>query len=212
MHIIQLLKTPVGSFVFRAYARLAHGLAFRLATPTDIDALYRFRFDVYAGEGYVDPDDYPDKLFSDQYDPVSASVMTIKNGLIIGCGRATHYSELGLPVFQFFSIDLPEGINEQSVVEMGRFMVDPSYRGKARLATLGMSLQLRSYVRSRASTKWLIAFMSNKVRNAFHEIVPFRVLNQNPPQKTHLEARTVRQGYWDKGEIYPVIAVSSQLL
>ena len=212
MDTIELLKTPIGSFIFRAYARLAHGLTFRLAMPTDMDALYRFRFDVYTGEGYVDPDDYPDKLFSDPYDPFSASVMTIKNGHIIGCGRATHYSALGLPVYQFFSIDLPEEINKQSMVEMGRFMVDPVYRGKARLTTLGMSLQLRSYVRSHTSTKWLIAFMSNKVRDAFHEIVPFRVLNQNPPQKIHLEARTVRQGYWDKGEIYPVIAESAQLL
>ncbi len=177
-----------------------------------MDALYRFRFDVYTDEGYVNPDDYPDKLFSDQYDLFSVSVITLKGGRIIGCGRATHWSDLGLPVFQFFAIQLPADIELQSIVEMGRFMVNPAHRGKARLATLGMSMELRSHVRSDSSTKWLIAFMSEKVRNAFYAIVPFEILDQHPPEQNHLEARTIRQGYWDKGVIHPVIAESSQLL
>lgn len=173
---------------------------------------YRFRFDVYTGEGYVNPEDYPDKLFSDQFDPYSASVLTLKNGRIIGCGRATHYSVLGLPVLQLFNINFPREIELSSVVEMGRFMIDPQYRGKARLATLGMSLQLSTYVRCDRAAKWLIAFMSEKVRSAFYEIVPFEILDENPPSKEQLESRTQRQGYWDKGEIHPVMAESSRLL
>ncbi|MBV1931379.1 MAG: GNAT family N-acetyltransferase [Porticoccaceae bacterium] len=212
MDIIQIIKTPVGSSIFRAYARIAHGLTFRVAIPADMDSLYRFRFEVYTDEGYVNPDDYPDKLFSDQFDPFSISVITLKNNRIIGCGRATRWSNLGLPVFQFFSIKLPTEIDHQSMVEMGRFMVDRAYRGKARLATLGMSLQLRTYLRSDHSIKWLIAFMSNKVRDAFSEIVPFKILDEYPPEQKHLQARTVRQGYWDKGVIHPVIAEPSQLL
>ena len=210
--MIQLIKTTIGSFFFRRYAQFKHGLRFRVATPADMDALYRFRFAVYTGEGYVNPDDYPDQRFSDQYDPFSISVITLKDDRIIGCGRATRWSDLGLPVFQFFSIKLPKDIEPESIVEMGRFMVDPEYRGKARLATLGMSMQLRSYVRSDSSIKWLIAFMSNKVRDAFYAIVPFEILDENPPEQKHLEARTVRQGYWDKGVIHPVMAPSSQLL
>ena len=212
MNIIQIIKTAPGVFLFRCYARFAYGLQFRIATPEDMAALYRFRFDVYTGEGYVNPEDYPDKLFSDQFDPYSASVITLKNARIIGCGRATHYSELGLPVMQFFSVKLPAEIDWPSVVEMGRFMVDPQYRGKARLATLGMSLQLSAYVRRDSSVKWLIAFMSEKVRSAFYEIVPFGILDENSPSKAQLAARTQRQGYWDKGKIHPVIAESSRLL
>ena len=90
--IIQMIKTPVGALIFRAYARIAYGLQFRIARPEDMAALYRFRFDVYTGEGYVNPEDYPDKLFSDQFDPYSTSVLTLKKGRIIGCGRASHYS------------------------------------------------------------------------------------------------------------------------
>jgi len=212
MNIIQVIKTPLGAFLFRAYARIAYGLQFRVARSDEMAALYRFRFGVYTGEGYVNPEDYPDKLFSDQFDPYSASVLTLKNGRIIGCGRATHYSELGLPVQQFFSINFPAQIDLSSVVEMGRFMVDPQYRGKARLATLGMSLQLSAYVRRDRSAKWLVAFMSEKVRRAFYEIVPFEILDENPPSKDQLAARTQRQGYWDKGEIHPVMAESSRLL
>jgi len=212
MTILQLIKTRVGASLFRYYARIAYGLQFKIATSTDMDALYRFRFDIYVGEGYVNPDDYPDKRFSDQFDPYSVSVLTLKDGQIIGCGRATHYSELGLPVMQFFNINFPMEIDLPTVVEMGRFMVDPQYRGKSRLATLGMSLQLSHYVKTDSSAKWLIAFMSEKVRNAFHEIVPFQILEENPPEKAQHDARTLRQGYWDKGEIHPVIAKSSELL
>ena len=212
MNVIQGIKTPLGALLFYCYARFVHGLQFRVASATDMDALFRFRFEVYTGEGYVDPEHYPDQRFSDQYDPYSVSVLTLKRGQIIGCGRATHYSELGLPVMQFFNINFPAEIDLPTVVEMGRFMVGPQYRGKSRLATLGMSLQLSHYVKTDSSAKWLVAFMSEKVRKAFYEIVPFQILDENPPEKTQLEARTVRQGYWDKGEIYPVIAKSSELL
>ncbi len=212
MNIIQIIKTAPGACLFRFYARIAYGLQFKVASPEDMAALYRFRFDVYTGEGYVNSEDYPDKLFSDQFDAHSASVITLEKGRIIGCGRATHYSTLGLPVQQFFSINFPAQTELSTIVEMGRFMVDPQYRGKARLATLGMSLQLSDYVRRDHSAKWLIAFMSEKVRSAFYDIVPFEILDQNPPNKAQLEARTVRQGYWDKGEIHPVMAESSGLL
>ena len=212
MNIIQVIKTPLGALIFRAYVRIVYGLQFRIARPEDMASLYRFRFDIYTGEGYVNPEDYLDKLFSDQFDPYSASVITLKNGCIIGCGRATHYSVLGLPVQQFFSINFPTHTDLSSVVEMGRFMVGPQYRGKARLATLGMSLQLSTYVKRDSSAKWLIAFMSEKVRNAFYEIVPFEILDENLPSKEQLEARTQRQGYWDKGDIHPVMAESSRLL
>ena len=207
-----MIKMPIGAFFFRIYARIVYGLQFKVARPEYMAALYRFRFDVYTGEGYVNPEDYPDKRFSDQFDPCSASVLTLKNGRIIGCGRATHYAALVLPVQQFFSINFPAHTDLSTVVERGRFMVDPQYRGKARLATLGMSLQLSTYVKCDSSAKWLIAFMSEKVRSAFYEIVSFEILDENPPNKEQLEARSQRQGYGDKGEIHPVMAESSRLL
>ncbi len=212
MTIIQVIKTVPGAWLFCHYARIAHGLQFKLAGPEDMEALYRFRFLVYTAEGYVKPEHYPDQRFSDRYDSQSVSVLTLQNGRIIGCGRATHYSDLGLPVQQFFSIQWPAAIELQSVVEMGRFMVESEHRGKARLATLGMSLQLSQYVRRDPAAQHLVAFMSEKVRKAFYEIVPFEKLDENPPSEEQLEARTLRQGYWDKGEIHPVMAAASRLL
>ena len=89
MSIIQFIKTSIGSFLFRRYAQFSHGLSFRIAKQEDMNALYRFRYDIYTAEGYVNPNDHPDKLFSDQYDPFSISVLALKNGRIIGSGRAT---------------------------------------------------------------------------------------------------------------------------
>ena len=212
MTLIKIIKTFLGAWLFRRYSRVVHGLQFRLAGLEDMDALYRFRFAVYTAEGYVKPEHYLDQRFSDRYDSQSVSVLTLKNGRIIGCGRATHHSDLGLPVQQFFSIQWPAGIDLQPVVEMGRFMVERQHRGKARLATLGMSLQLSQYVKGDPTAQYLVAFMSEKVRKAFYDIVPFERLDENPPSEEQLEARTLRQGYWDKGEIHPVMAAASRLL
>ena len=82
MTIIQMIKTTIGSFLFKRYAQFSHGLSFRVAKADDMKALYRFRYDVYTAEGYVNPDDYPDKLFSDQYDPFSISVLSLKVWII----------------------------------------------------------------------------------------------------------------------------------
>lgn len=38
--------------------------------------------------------------------------------------------------------------------------------------------------------------MSEKVRSAFYDIVPFEMLDEHAPSKDQLEARTQRQGYW----------------
>ncbi|MEZ0149997.1 MAG: hypothetical protein AB9Q22_13270 [Candidatus Reddybacter sp.] len=54
--------------------------------------------------------------------------------------------------------------------------------------------------------------MSEKVRSAFYEIVPFERLDENPPSKEQLEAKTQCQGYWDRGDIHPVMAESSRFL
>lgn len=210
--MIHFIKYPRGEFTFRVYARAIHGLSFRIATPSDKENLYRFRYNIYIKEGYIKPEDHPDKQFSDQYDLVSVSVIAVKNNEIFGAGRVTHYSNLGLPTLDYFNITLPKDINIESVVEMGRFMVHPKYRGKSRIVSLGLSLQLKSYVRSDTKVKWLIAFMSDKVRSAFHSLVPFNVLKELPLEQEHVEARGLLPGYWNKGEIYPVIAQDSELL
>mgnify|MGYP007055207749 CR=1 FL=1 len=36
--------------------------------------------------------------------------------------------------------------------------------------------------------KWLIAFMSAKVYSALYKVLPFEILDENPPSKEQLEA------------------------
>jgi len=60
MNIIQGIKAPIGALLFRCYGRFVGGLQFRLASAADMDALFRFRFEVYTGEAYVDTEHYFD--------------------------------------------------------------------------------------------------------------------------------------------------------
>lgn len=209
---IGFVKSTIGALVFRAYAHLAHGLSFRVASAADADNLYRFRFKIYCDEGYINSDSYPDKKFSDKYDPVSVSVIALKGNEIVGAGRATHYSQRGLPTFEYFNIKLPDNINRDRIVEMGRFMVHPKFRGKARLVSIGLSLQLKIYVRGNPEIEWLVAFMSDKVRQAFAALISFQTLAENPLTESQLQARGLLPGYWENGNIHPVIAKASELL
>jgi len=36
MNVIEIIKIPFGAFLFCAYARIAYGLQFRVATPEDL--------------------------------------------------------------------------------------------------------------------------------------------------------------------------------
>jgi hypothetical protein len=209
---IGFVKTAIGALIFKGYAQLVYGLSFRIALGDDEANLYRFRYKIYCDEGYIKSDSYPDQKFSDKYDPASISVIAVKANEIVGAGRATHYSQGGLPTFEYFNIKLPDNINRDRIVEMGRFMVHPKHRGKARLVAIGMSLQLKKYVRGNPDIEWLVAFMSDKVQQAFAALIPFQTLAENPLAEIHIQARGLLPGYWEKGNIHPVIAKASELL
>lgn len=207
-----VIGSPLGAKIFKTYARVFHDLHFRIATPSDADDLYRFRFTIYVQAGYIRAEDYPEKRFSDKFDPYSISVIALKSGKIMGAGRATHYSVQGLPMLEYFNVALPGNSDKNTLVEMGRFMVDPVYRGKSRLVSLGMSLQLKAHIKSNPSIRWLIAFMPEKVRRAFCGFIPFQPLQEYPVNEAHLRARNLLPGYWAQGNIHPVIAEATELL
>jgi hypothetical protein len=200
------LKSPVGGRIFRTYVRWRHGLRFRIAGPGDLDELFAFRYRVYAAEGYIDSTRYPDGRFADRYDDASVNVVALQRGMIVGAGRATLPSEAGLPTMACFNPILPAGIDPASIAEMGRFMVDRRLRGKSRMVSIGLSIELRHIVRSKPEIRWLLAFMDEKVRRAFYPFAPFEVLEEQPLERRHIEERARMPGYFEKNSARPVLA------
>lgn len=208
----KLPRSWFGRCIFLLQARIGHGLSFRQARPADLPALLRFRYQLYVAEGYIRAQDYPDGMFRDQYDPYSSSVIALCGGEIVGAARMTCYATVGLPTLEYFAVQLPAAVEIESLAEMGRFMVSPDYRGQSRLVSTGLSLRLRDCVRQHAHVSWLVGFMSDRVREAFGEFVPFQVLAEGPLQERHVQARQLLPGYWERGDIHPVIAPARRLL
>ncbi len=180
--------------------------------PIRDEALYRFRYRIYCEEAYIDPIDHPQGKFSDNYEQASASVIALADDVIVGAGRATHMSAAGLPTLQYFNVVLPDGISDDTLVEMGRFMIDRRFRGRSRIVSQGLVVQLRAYLDAQPSVQWLIAFMSRKVCRAFAPFVAFEALPEHPLQQRHLDARRMLPGYWRQADIHPYIARASALL
>lgn len=212
IHWRSLVASTTGLVIFRVYAKAFHGISFRMATGNDMDALYHFRFRMYCQAGYIRADDYPDQRFTDKYDDVSANVIALKAGAIIGAGRVTPFSTQGLPVLEYFNVAPPLITDKHALAEMGRFMVDPAFRGNARRVSLGLSTELKGYLRRHPSIEWLVAFMPEPVRRAFSSYVPFHLLREYPVGDKHMKARNLLPGYWAQDEIHPVIARVSELL
>lgn len=207
-----LVASTNGLVLFRAYVKAFHGISFRMATGNDLDALYQFRYRMYCQAGYIWAENYPDQRFTDKFDAVSADVIALKAGAIIGAGRVTPFSEQGLPVLEYFNVAPPLITNKHALAEMGRFMVDPAFRGSARLVSLGLSTELKRYLGRHPSIEWLVAFMPEPVRLAFSAYVPFHVLHEYPVDDARLKARNLLPGYWLQDSIHPVIARASELL
>ncbi len=212
MSFLNFLKQPLGMALFNLYTRLVHGIHFHILTADDKQSLFRFRFHIYLGEGYIKAEDHPEQEFIDQFDPLSVNVVAIKKGEIIGACRLTYHSPLGLPTFNFFNVILPHGAQRQSFVEIGRFMVQPKYRGKSRIVSIGLVLQLIRFVRKDHSIQWLVGFTFEKIRLSFNDLFPFKLCPEKPLKPEHLKARNIIPGYWTKENIHPVLGKSSDFI
>lgn len=206
------VKSKTGRTLFCAYAKVFHGISFRMATGKDLDALYQFRFRMYCDTGYLRPEDHPDQRFTDKYDAVSAHVIALRAGAIIGAARVTPYSAQGLPVLEYFNVVPPVITDHYTLAELGRFMVDPAFQGSARLVSLGLSAEVKRYLGRHPAIEWLVAFMPEPVRQAFAFYVPFHLLREYPVDDRHLQARNLLPGYWAQDDIHPVMARASELL
>lgn len=101
----------------------------RLAeSPKDKDDIYKLRFDGYCVElGWLNPQNYPDKKETDEWDNNSYNFLALENGEIIGTMRLITFSQEQFYTKKFVSF--PKEIPQNICLEISRLYVIPSKRG-----------------------------------------------------------------------------------
>lgn len=100
------------------------------AKPEALDLIYRLRYEVYALEfGFENPDDFPDRLEQDIYDPHSKHLIAMnEDNDIIGTVRMILNSPKGFPVehaseiTDFHDKPIPEKITEVSRLAVSKVL------------------------------------------------------------------------------------------
>lgn len=104
--------------------------AFGEARPEALNKIFRLRYEVYALEfGFENPDDFPDKLEKDIYDPHSTHFIAINEDEdIVGTVRMILNSEKGFPIEHASEITgfkdkpAPENITEVSRLAVAKIL------------------------------------------------------------------------------------------
>ena len=174
----------------------------------DITEVYQLRWKIYSEEKFINPDDYPSKMFNDKYDKFTTNFTALQNSELIGVARLIFYSTIGLPTFNSHNIIIPETIKSlKDVVEIGRFMIKKEYRALNHEITFGLSNELYRFLISTNKIKWVLAEMPEKLVFLFNELgFIFNILNEKEPTDFNMSERSIISGYHErKIPIYPVL-------
>ena len=100
-----------------------------LKTQGELVEAYALRYNVYClDKKYLNPDDYPDGLESDEYDAASVHIGCYEDETLVGYARVIQPSARPFPIEKHFSIeDVPGG--KFSQCEVSRLIVASGYRG-----------------------------------------------------------------------------------
>jgi N-acyl amino acid synthase of PEP-CTERM/exosortase system len=104
-------------------------LSFQKVDPSNLqlmEQIYRLRFDVYARQcKFIQEDDYPHELESDEYDPHSVHFAAIdRSGTVLATARMILPKEKSSPLLKSFPhLTKKHKIRKHSMVEISRFMV-----------------------------------------------------------------------------------------
>ncbi len=96
------------------------------AKPEALDKIYRLRYEVYALEfGFENPDDFPNKLEKDIYDPHSIHFVSMnEDDEVIGTVRMIMNSDKGFPIEHASEItNFPDKPAPEKITEISRLAV-----------------------------------------------------------------------------------------
>lgn len=178
---------------------------FETKDPALIREILKQRHGVYAFEGYIDPDAFPDGIFRDAFDEISAHIAAVdSNGAIVGSSRVVPPSALGLPTHRLFHLPVME-LDPMLVGEVGRLAITPSHRGQALHVAVGLIAGIYRALRSRGLTHFL-AFMHPALVRMLNGLrIPVRPICELELERAHQDARGVMTGYFSRARVRPTL-------
>jgi N-acyl-L-homoserine lactone synthetase len=153
------------------------------------EACFRLRYRAVLEMGMAAAEQFPDGLEHDEFDAGAVQILGRDQVNIIATGRLVLPKSGGrLPAEQEFGLRLAGGLD---VVELGRVVVDPGYRGDGHSVFMGLAAQAWLSMRARGFTAAIAATTQRMIR--LLEAIGFTVTVLGPPLP-----------YWGE-ERYPII-------
>ena len=172
-------------------------------TKEELEQVYHLRWEVYGGEGYIDPSKYPDQKLHDKYDSHSTIFLAIKKRKLIGTIRVVHCSEMGFPTENAFNIlDFP--FSREEAVEISKLCATKRFRGG--IVSLGLLEKALEYSKKQNVKYWLLG-TSPKLLKYFEmwcRMIP-KLLPTGPPRLEHLKERITAERYFQKVRLLPYV-------
>lgn len=181
----------------------------RVKSPDDIEAICRFRYEVYQSEGFVSPGAFPDKTMTDEFDEAAQHVIAYsRKGEICGTMRISTPASGSLPTQQVFNLDIAT-IVSGGVIDIGKFAIAKRFR--ARLLVPFLKAAIEAAIANKASS--IVAFFPDKLAETYAELgCPSFVLPELPLIDRLAENRMPMQPYFEHDEIRPRLFVVRRLL
>lgn len=106
-------------------------------TEEEKEGVFKLRYQGYCLElGWLNPDNYPDKKETDEWDNNSYNFLALENGEIIGIMRLIPFSKEQFYTKEFISF--PKEIPQNLCLEISRLYVIPSKRGNLARTMFGL--------------------------------------------------------------------------
>lgn len=187
-----------------------HGfLVRRVKRPHDLEAVCRFRHDVYQTEGFLAPGAFPEGTMTDAFDAEAEHIIAYsRKGEICGAMRVTTPSADGLPTQHVFNVDIAR-IVRAGVIDIGKFAIAKRFR--ARLLVPFLKAAIEAALANKAPS--IVAFFPDKLAESYSELgCPSFVLPELPLSERFVSSRKPLQPYFDHAVIRPRLFVVQRLL
>jgi N-acyl-L-homoserine lactone synthetase len=160
---------------------------------------------VFVEEQFIEPDPSANEIFRDEFDDVSEHFLAYhESGLLIGSTRLVLPSELGFPTEFLFEFERP-AILRAEMCEFGRLAISRDHRGGERAPLLGL-IKLVYDCSAEHNTPYIYAFMPRKFIDLLRSLgLVCRILPVFPPGPEVLRRRAPMRGYFEQGEVSPVV-------
>ena len=181
----------------------------RVKRPHDLEAVCRFRHEIYQSEGFLASGAFPEGTMTDAFDAEAEHIIAYsRKGEICGTMRVTSPSANGLPTQQVFNLDIAR-IVRAGVIDIGKFAIAKRFR--ARLLVPFLKAAIEAALANTAPS--IVAFFPDKLADSYSELgCPSFVLPELPLSEQFVASRKPLQPYFEHAVIRPRLFVVQRLL